>query len=101
MASETVMGGLGIPDEFATKSDEIVANRMKSNDKISDLLIDVANDVRQESFGDCDTNLSEYEKKLIFSGFNVGIKIVENSMNQKANEALSGLFGALFGKKED
>jgi hypothetical protein len=101
MSSETVMGGLGIPDEFATKSDEIVINRLKSNERVSDLLIDVANDVREESFGDCDTNLSDYEKKLIFSGFNVGIKIMENAMNQKANEALSGLFGSLFGKKED
>ena len=67
MKSETITSGLGIPDEFAEKSDEIVKNRLESNDKVSDLLIDVANDVREESFGDCDSNLSDYEKKLIFS----------------------------------
>jgi len=100
MASDTITEGLGIPDEFHEKGERIVKNALSSNSTISDLLIEVANGVRDESFGEFNEEISEYEKKLIYSGYISGIKIIEYDMN-KRNEILGGFLGSIFNKSED
>lgn len=101
MTSDTITGGLGIPDEFHEKGETIVKNALPSNSSISDFIIAVTKEVREESLGECNVEISEYEKKLIYSGFISGIKVIEHSMNKKRNEILGGFLGSIFNKSED
>lgn len=100
----TITGGLGIPDSFAEKADEIVHESLKQNETISDALIQIAKEVREDSLGECDASVSDYEKRLIFSGFVLGIKRVDIGLNQAKNAAFSDFLGEFlkaFGKSSE
>jgi len=97
MKSETtITEGLQIDDSFSEKADRIISRNLNEKNLISDIIIAAANEIREESFGECNVELSEYEKKLFFSGFVLGIRKVENDMSNARKEMLGGIFGNLF-----
>jgi hypothetical protein len=96
MKSETtITEGLEIPDSFCETAENIISKNLNEKNSISDVIIAAAKEVREESFGECNVELSEYEKKLFFSGFVLGIRKVENDMNNAKKEILGGIFGKL------
>lgn len=99
MSKETVSGGMGIPDEFFEKALEIVKESISSSSKVSDLLLSVAKEVREEHLGEIKEELSMYEKKLILSGFISGTVIQQNNSSNPGLQVLSGIL-AILNKKD-
>ena len=91
----TITEGLQIDDLFCEKVDRIISRNLNKKNLISEVIIASANEIREESFGECNVELSGYEKKLFFSGFVLGIRKVENDMNNAKNEMLGGIFEKL------
>lgn len=103
-SKSTITGGLGIPDSFAEKAEDVVLDSLKKHDTLSDALIQIAKDIREDSLGECDASVSDYEKRLIFAGFVVGIRKVERDLNQAKKEAFSGFIGDIlkaFGESKE
>ena len=84
--NETITGGLGIKEEYFDIAKDRVIKKLKDLDTISDALESVAEEVRDEEFGDSNFRVSEYEKKLILSGFIMGCVRSEAHMSQKMDE---------------
>ena len=84
--NETITGGLGIKEEYFDIAKERVLKKLKDLDTVSDALESVAEEVRDEEFGDSNFRVSEYEKKLILSGFIMGCVRSEAHMSQKMDE---------------
>ena len=84
--NETITGGLGIKEEYFDIAKDRVIKKFKDLDTISDALESVAEEVRDEEFGDSNFRVSEYEKKLILSGFIMGCVRSEAHMSQKMDE---------------
>jgi len=84
--NETITEGLGIKEEYFDIAKERVLKKLKDLDTISDALESVAEEVRDEEFGDSNFRVSGYEKKLILSGFIMGCVRAEAHMSQKMDE---------------
>ena len=84
--NETITGGLGIKEEYFDIAKDRVLKKLKDLDTVSDALESVAEEVRDEEFGDSNFRVSEYEKKLILSGFIMGCVRSEAHMSQKMDE---------------
>jgi hypothetical protein len=68
----TISGGLGLSDSFFEKAQELVLEKLKAFDTISDALESAAEGIRDEELGESNLKVSDYEKKLILSGFIMG-----------------------------
>lgn len=85
--NETITGGLGIKEEgYFDLARERVLKKLKELDTISDVLEAVAEGVRDDEFGEANLRVSEYEKKLILSGFIAGCVRSEVEMCQRLDE---------------
>jgi len=85
--NQTITGGLGISDEgYFDKTTSRVKKKLQDLDTISDALESVAEEVRDEEFGESNLRVSEYEKKLILSGFIMGCIRSEVEMSRKLDE---------------
>jgi hypothetical protein len=84
--NETITGGLGIQEGYFEASKERVIKKLKDLDTISEALEAVAEEIRDEEFGESNLRVSDYEKKLILSGFVMGCVRSENHMSQKLDE---------------
>ena len=84
--NQTITGGLGIKEEYFDIAKDRVLKKLKDLDTVSDALESVAEEVRDEEFGDSNFRVSEYEKKLILTGFIMGCVSSEARMSQKLDE---------------
>ena len=85
--NQTITGGLGIKDEgYFELTKEKVLKKLAELDTISDVLEAVAEGVRDDEFGEANLRVSEYEKKLILSGFITGCVRSEAQMSQNLDE---------------
>ena len=91
----TITGGLKIPDSFCDIAENIIAKNLNEKNSVSDIILASAKSVREEALGECDIELSEYEKKLFFSGFVLGIRKIENDMNNAKKQIVGDLFGKI------
>ena len=84
--NETITGGLGIQEGYFEASRERVLKKLKDLDTVSEALEAVAEEVRDEVFGESNLRVSDYEKKLILTGFIMGCVMSETHMSQKLDE---------------
>jgi hypothetical protein len=84
--NQTITGGLGIREGYFEVAQERVVKKLKDLDTISDALEAVAEEIRDEEFGESNLRVSDYEKKLILSGFIMGCVRSEAQMSQKLDE---------------
>jgi hypothetical protein len=84
--TQTVTEGLGLEEAFFEAAKEIVVGKLKEYDTISEALEAAAEDVRDEELGESNFRVSDYEKKLILSGFIMGCVRTESMMTQKLDE---------------
>jgi hypothetical protein len=70
---DSITGGLGLDEGYFDKLREIAKKRFSDNNTISDALEAIAEDVRDESLGETNYRVSEYEKKLILAGYITGL----------------------------
>lgn len=83
---ETITGGLGLREEFFKKAQELVLDKLRNYDTISDALESTAEVLRDEELGESNLRVSDYEKKLILSGFVMGTIRAEAEMSKKLEE---------------
>jgi hypothetical protein len=81
--NETITEGLGIRKGYFEVAQERVIKKLKDLDTISDALEAVAEEIRDEEFGESNLRVSDYEKKLILSGFIMGCARSEAHMSQE------------------
>ena len=80
---ETITEGLGIGDDkYFDLTRERVTKKLESLKTLSDVLEQVAEEVRDEEFGESNFRISQYEKKLMLSGFMVGCVRAEAKMDE-------------------
>lgn len=80
---ETITEGLGIGDDkYFDLTRERVTKKLESLKTLSDVLEQVAEEVRDEEFGESNFRISQYEKKLMLSGFLVGCVRAEAKMDE-------------------
>lgn len=93
----TITEGLGITDEYFETSLSIASNSINSNNLISDAMIETALNVREGELGECNTNLSNYEKKLVLTGFLLGLKKIERDHEMMMKSSIMGIIGGIPG----
>jgi|688.fasta_scaffold217031_4 hypothetical protein len=93
----TITEGLGITDESFETSLSIASNSINSNNLISDAMIETALNVREGELGECNTNLSNYEKKLVLTGFLLGLKKIERDHEMMMKSSIMGIIGGIAG----
>ena len=70
---DSITGGLGLDEGCFDQLREIAKKAFSDNNTISDALEAIAEDVRDESLGETNYRVSEYEKKLILAGYITGL----------------------------
>lgn len=70
---DSITGGLGLEEGCFDQLREIAKKAFSDNNTISDALEAIAEDVRDESLGETNYRVSEYEKKLILAGYITGL----------------------------
>lgn len=68
----TISGGLGLGESFFEKAQDLVISKLNAFDTISDALESAAEGIRDEELGESNIRVSDYEKKLILSGYIMG-----------------------------
>lgn len=72
--TKSITEGLGIETHYFENCKDIALEQWNKNETISDALLGLIEDVRDESFGIIpEKNISSYEKKLILAGFFLGM----------------------------
>jgi len=84
--NQTITGGLGLDEGYFETARESVKNKLEALNTISEALEAVAEDLRNEELGEVDFDVSDYEKKLILSGFIMGCVRSETHMAEKLEE---------------
>jgi hypothetical protein len=92
---ETITQSLGLPDEFADESFEILNRLRNAHNGIADLLIASAEEVRESTLGKIDSPLTEYEKKLLMIGFFLG-----NHIGKQRSNPLAAIFSEIIRSAE-
>lgn len=70
---DSITGGLGLDEGCFDQLRAIAKKAFSDNNTISDALEAIAEDVRDESLGETNYRVSEYEKKLILAGYITGL----------------------------
>ena len=84
--NQTITGGLGLKEGYFDVARDLVKKKLEDLDTISDALEAVAEEVRDEELGESNFRVSDYEKKLILSGFIMGCVRAEAEMSHKLDE---------------
>lgn len=87
MANDTISSALGLSDEWFDNKVKSVSVSCIRFDKVSDVIISEAEELRTESLGEVDFKLSEYELKLVSLGFIIGL---EKLRGQHSHEVYVG-----------
>ncbi len=84
MAQNSITDALGVNEKWFDTTNKDVIERFKSNDSelISDVLLDSAKDVREGCFGEVTNELSDYEKKLLLTGYLVGLTTARSQLSR-------------------
>lgn len=83
MANDTISSALGLSDEWFDDKVKRVSVSCIRFDKVSDVMVAEAEELRTESLGEVDFKLSEYELKLVALGYIIGL---EKFRNQQSHE---------------
>lgn len=86
MADQTISEALGLSKGFFEKAEAIVKKKLEDHDTVSAALEEISESIRDEAFGETNLRVSEYEKKLILSGFIAGAVISHSKIEQKMEE---------------
>jgi len=97
----TITRGLGLEEKFFEQGQEMVIEAFMRTDTISDMLEELAKEVRDETLGEMDTHITTYEKKLMLIGFFAGIVRQKAEGVKEQQEFISGLLGGKLGKNPE
>ena len=81
-AKDSITGGLGLEEACFEQLKEISRKKFSENNTISDALEAIAEDVRDNTLGEANLRVSQYEKKLILAGYISGLIKSEGKMKE-------------------
>ena len=81
-ADDSITGGLGLEEACFDELKTISQKRFSENQTISDALEAIAEDVRDNTLGEANLRVSQYEKKLILAGYITGLVRSENKIKE-------------------
>lgn len=79
---DSITGGLGLDEACFDELKDIAQKRFQENSTISDALEAIAEEVRDATLGEANYRVSEYEKKLILSGYITGLVRSEQKIQE-------------------
>lgn len=88
---DSISNALGIEDVWVNNNLEKVATEFEEAESISDVIENTALRIKGEEFGEGDYTLSEYEKKLLFAGLQIGNMIVQMRKHSMANDLFDAI----------
>lgn len=81
----TVVEALGLSLKWADKNTDVLRESFELHDAISDLILSLGLSVKEDSFGKMNgdaANLSEYELKLLYSGYQIARYMEKQAFNK-------------------
>ena len=91
MAKDSISRALGITDGWVNDNFEKVGQEFDDAESISDVIENTALRIKSEEFGEGEYTLSEYEKKLMFAGLQIGNMIVQMRKHGIADDLFSAI----------
>ena len=88
----TVNEALNIPMSTWDDDQKNVTQALHANDTISDALLQIGNNVKNDEFNMNDSNLTIYERRLLAVGYILGCDIAEHIIKKKLKENPAFLF---------
>jgi len=79
--SETISGAMGIKDEWFESASEGIRSGFGKHDEMYTLMLEQLSEVRENEFGEVSAKFSDYEKKLILSGYILGVERIRLTSN--------------------
>jgi hypothetical protein len=95
---KTITEGLNIPENFCEIAEEIISENLRNNQTIHQCILDSIERIREDEFGKCDADISPYEKKLFFAGFVLGIRTIQNGLENAKKAAFQNLMEDLLSR---
>jgi hypothetical protein len=92
----TIYEALDIPKDWTILNDARIQEEVENSETISEAIEAAILRIKTEEFGEGDYTLSAYEKKLIFTGLNLGNLI----LNMKAQNAMHEMLSSIIGKQK-
>jgi hypothetical protein len=93
----TINEALEISKDWKTLTDARISESIEAMDTVSDVMLAEALHIKQEAFGDGSYEITNYEKKLMLSGF---LLAQEMSARKMAADVEQALFSILLNKSE-
>jgi hypothetical protein len=87
---ETIAEGMGLNEEWALINRHRAEKILEENNTVSDALLSMAADLREEEFGG-GIEISIYEKKLIMMGFHLAQLIMQKQQESVIGASLQAL----------
>ena len=87
--SETISSALGIKDEWFELTSQSIRSGYTTHDEMYTLMLEQLSEVRENEFGEVSAKFSDYEKKLILSGYILGverIRLTDNPVSSALDE---------------
>ena len=87
--SETISSALGIKDEWFESASQSIRSGYTTHDEMYTLMLEQLSEVRENEFGEVSAKFSDYEKKLILSGYILGverIRLTDNPISSALDE---------------
>ena len=96
---QTVNEGLGISEEWDAINERRLKNDLSDTDTISDAMESAIRRIKSSEFGD-DSNyeISEYEKKIMYSGWALHSIMSEARMQSSGGPLMGSILGDILGK---
>lgn len=91
MAKDSISRALGITDDWVNDNLEKIGQEFDDAESISDVIENTALRIKSEEFGEGEYTLSEYEKKLLFAGLQIGNVIVQMRKHSMANDLFDAI----------
>ena len=85
---ETVYSALSLKREWAIVNEAVAEEIIDSSETVSETLEKMISKIREEEFGLDGIEISSYEKKLIFSGLQVGNLLLQRNVESSISRIL-------------
>ena len=95
---QTVYGGLGISEDWDAINERKLKNDLTDTDTVSDAMESAIRRIRESEFGESSNEVSEYEKKIMYSGWMMHSIMSEARMGSLSGPLMGSILGDILGR---
>lgn len=95
---QTVYEGLGISEDWDAINERKLKNDLTDTDTVSDAMESAIRRIRESEFGESSNEVSEYEKKIIYSGWMMHSIMSEARMGSLSGPLMGSILGDILGR---